>query len=326
MGRVHVPPRAPARAAMEREASYLTVGAFVLLVIALGTWFVIWYTDRQDQRDYKRFEIYFEGSVAGLSKGGPVRYLGVDVGRVVRMDIDPRASDRVQVIVDIDAQAPISDETLATLSLQGVTGLLYIDLERDRGDKPVMPRVPSQNYPVIRTVKSNFDILLSSLPDLIGQGANLAERMSKLFNDENVAAVGATLDNLNRASAELPAIIKEARVLVTDTRRTLVQIEGAASGLRDITQGSGPDIKVTLERARTTMDHLASTSARLDQFVSENEANIARFSDSGLLDLQQLIRESRQAAQEFRELSRSIKREPSQLLYEQKYSGVEVPR
>lgn len=111
MGRVHVPPRAPARAAMEREASYLTVGAFVLLVIALGTWFVIWYTDRQDQRDYKRFEIYFEGSVAGLSKGGPVRYLGVDVGRVVRMNIDPRASDRVQVIVDIDAQAPISDET-----------------------------------------------------------------------------------------------------------------------------------------------------------------------------------------------------------------------
>jgi phospholipid/cholesterol/gamma-HCH transport system substrate-binding protein len=309
---------------MEREASYLTVGAFVLLVIALGTWFVIWYTDRQDQRDYQRFEIYFEGSVAGLSKGSPVRYLGVDVGRVVRMGIDPRASDRVQIIVDIDAQAPISDETLATLSLQGVTGLLYIDLERDRGDKPVMPRVPSQHYPVIRTVKSNFDILLSSLPDLIGQGANLAERMSKLFNDENIAAVGATLDNLNRASAELPATLKDARALVADARRTLTLIEGAASGLRDITQGS--ELKTTLERARTTMDHLASTAQHLDQFVSENEGNFSRFSDSGLLELQQLIRESREAAQDFRELSRSIKRDPSQLLYEPKYPGVEVPR
>ncbi len=311
---------------MEREASYLTVGAFVLLVLALGTWFVIWYTDSQDQRDYKRFEIYFEGSVAGLSKGSPVRYLGVDVGRVVRMDIDPRAADRVQIIVDIDAQAPISDKTLATLSLQGVTGLLYIDLERDRGDKPVMPRVPSQHYPVIRTVKSSFDILLSSLPDLLGQGANLAQRMSKLFNDENVAAVGATLDNINRASSELPAILKEIHGLVADTKRTLAQIEGAASGVRDITEGSGPDIKAALERARTTMDHLASTSARLDEFVRENQANITRFSDTGLPELQQLIRESRQAALEFRELSRSIKRDPSQLLYEQKYSGVEVPR
>jgi phospholipid/cholesterol/gamma-HCH transport system substrate-binding protein len=311
---------------MEREASYLTVGAFVLLVLALAAWFVIWYTDVQDQRNYKRFEIYFEGSVAGLSKGGPVRYLGVDVGRVVRMDIDPRAADRVEVIVDIDAQAPISDETLASLSLQGVTGLLYIDLERDRGDKPVMPRVPSQQYPVIRTVKSNFDILLSSLPDLIGRGSGLAQRMSRLFNDENVAAASATLDNLNRASSELPGILKDVRVLVGDARRTLGEIEGAASGLRDITQGSGPDIKAALERVRVTMDHLASTSARLDAFVGENQANVTRFSDAGLLELQQLIRDSREAAQEFRELSRSIKHEPSQLLYEQKYPGVEIPR
>ena len=309
---------------MEREASYLTVGAFVLLVLALGAWFVIWYTDSQDQRNYKRFEIYFEGSVAGLSKGGAVRYLGVDVGRVVRMDIDPRAADRVEVIVDIDASAPITDETLATLSLQGVTGLLYIDLERDRGDKPVLPRVPSQRYPVIRTVKSNFDILLSSLPDLLGQGANLAQRMAKVFNDENVAAIDATLDNLNRASDELPEILKDIHGLVADTKRTLGQIEGAASGIREITQGS--DVKMTLDRVRVTMEHLASTSERLDQFVTENQGNIARFSDSGLLELQQLIRESREAAQDFRNLSRSIKRDPSQLLYEQKYPGVEVPR
>ena len=115
-------------------------------------------------------------------------------------------------------------------------------------------------------------------------------------------------------------------VLVADTKRTLTQIEGAASGLRDITEVSGPDIKAALERARTTMDHLASTSARLDEFVNENQANITRFSDTGLAELQQLIRESREAAQEFRQLSRSIKRDPSQLLYEQKYPGVEVAR
>ena len=29
-----------------------------------------------------RYEIYFDGSVSGLARGSPVRYLGVDVGRV----------------------------------------------------------------------------------------------------------------------------------------------------------------------------------------------------------------------------------------------------
>ena len=68
--------------------------------------FVYWYSDSRDQRDFKRYEIYFDGSVSGLAVGGQVRYLGVDVGRVVRVTLDQRAADRVQVIVDIDASAP----------------------------------------------------------------------------------------------------------------------------------------------------------------------------------------------------------------------------
>ena len=112
---------------MEREANYTAVGAFVLLVATMAALFVYWYAGSSDARDYDRYEIYFEGSVSGLDRGSPVRYLGVDVGRV-RHRIDKRASDRVQVIADIDSQTPISKETLASLSMQGVTGLLYIDL------------------------------------------------------------------------------------------------------------------------------------------------------------------------------------------------------
>ena len=40
------------------------------------------------------------------------------------------------------SQAPISDMTVASLGLQGVTGLLYIDLERNRDNKPLLPPVP----------------------------------------------------------------------------------------------------------------------------------------------------------------------------------------
>ncbi len=37
----------------------------------------------------------------------------------------------MQVIADIDSSAPIDDRTLASLSLQGITGLLFIDLQQD---------------------------------------------------------------------------------------------------------------------------------------------------------------------------------------------------
>ncbi len=47
---------------MDRDANYVAVGAFVLLVIAMAVSFVFWYTDQQDKRTYQRYEIYFPGS------------------------------------------------------------------------------------------------------------------------------------------------------------------------------------------------------------------------------------------------------------------------
>ena len=160
---------APGRAerGVEREANYLAVGSFVLLVAVMGALFVYWYSDSREHRNYQRYEIYFDGSVSGLTEGGAVRYLGVDVGRVQRMRIDPRAANRVQIVADIDATTPISDRTIAQLQLQGVTGLLYIDLTLQREvEGRLLEAVPSENYPVIRSAHSDFDVFLSSLPDL----------------------------------------------------------------------------------------------------------------------------------------------------------------
>jgi phospholipid/cholesterol/gamma-HCH transport system substrate-binding protein len=311
---------------MERDAKYLLVGAFVLLVAGLAAFFVIWYTGGRDQREYQRYEIYFEGSVSGLSEGSVVRYLGVDVGRVRAIRLDPRAADRVQAIVDVDAKAPISGHTVASLGLQGVTGLLYIDLERSSDDLPLMPVVPSQRHPVIRSVRSDFDLLVSSMPELFSKAAIAADRISKLFSDGNIAAVNNLVGNISSASDELPGLLRGMRELAADLRGTAAQIEAAAAGVRQVTDSAGPDLARTMERVRTVAENLATASARLETFVAENQASIGRFSDQGLAELQQLIRDGRQAAAEFRELTRALKENPSQLIYEPRHTGVEIPR
>jgi phospholipid/cholesterol/gamma-HCH transport system substrate-binding protein len=67
---------------MEREANYAAVGAFVLLVALVAGLFVYWYSDTREHKIFRRYEIYFDGSVSGLERGAAVRYLGVGVGRV----------------------------------------------------------------------------------------------------------------------------------------------------------------------------------------------------------------------------------------------------
>jgi phospholipid/cholesterol/gamma-HCH transport system substrate-binding protein len=311
---------------MDRDARYAAVGAFVLLLAGLATWFVLWYSDSTDRHNYQRYEIYFQGSVTGLNEGQTVRYLGVVVGRVIHILLDSRVGNRVQVIADIDSSAPIDEQTLASLSLQGVTGLLYIDLAQDRGDRPVMSPVASQNYPVIRSVQSDFDIFVSNLPELVTQASEVANRLNGLLNDKNIAAIGAIVENVRRGTDTLPKTLKDVGLLVEEMRSTVRQIDDAAAGLRDVTEGAGPDLKAAITSVREVAEHLASTAANLDRFMADNKDNITRFTDQGLLELQQLIRDSRQAALEFRELSRKLKQNPSQIIYEPAARGVEIAR
>jgi phospholipid/cholesterol/gamma-HCH transport system substrate-binding protein len=311
---------------VEREANYTAVGAFVLLIVTLGGFFVYWYAGSGDARDYKRYEIYFEGSVSGLNRGSTVRYLGVDVGRVIAIRIDKRASDRVQVIADIDSQTPISSQTLASLSMQGVTGLLYIDLLANNKASRVMASVPSETYPVIDSVQSNFDRLLSSLPDLVGRATVVVDRAARVLSDENLKAFAKTMQNIEQTSATMPGAMRDAAVVIADLKLTLADVRVAASGARRFMETSGPDLTAASERIRAISENLAKTTANLDRLMTDHREDLGLFLRDSLPEIERLLRDSRTAAQEFRELSRSLKADPSQLLYEPSYKGVEIPR
>lgn len=304
---------------MEREANYTAVGAFVLLILTMGGLFVYWYAGNTDSRDYDRYEIYFEGSVSGLNRGSTVRYLGVDVGRVVAIRIDRRAADRVQVIADIDSQAPISRDTLASLSLQGVTGLLYIDLLAQADPKRRLDSVPSERYPVIDSVRSNFDLFLSSLPDLVG-------RASRVLSDENIEALSSTLQRIEESAATLPGTLRDAAEVVAEFKATVADVRAAAAGARTIIDTSGPNLAASAEHIRSLSQNLAATTANLDKLMTAHREDLGLFLRDSLPEMERLVRDSRRAAQEFRELSRSLKADPSQLLYEPSYRGVEIPR
>jgi phospholipid/cholesterol/gamma-HCH transport system substrate-binding protein len=313
---------------MEREANYLAVGGFVLLVLVMGSLFVYWYSASSDHRFYVRYEIYFDGSVSGLSEGGPVRYLGVDVGRVVRIRIDPRAANRVQVIADIDATTPISERTLAQLSLQGITGLLYIDLEQQRADdsgRRILAAVPSERYQVIRSSHSDFDLFLSSLPNLTARLNELVDRSTRLLSDANIAGVERVVANLDRAALQLPRTAGNIDRLVDELRASVRDADQVISELHAATRSASVDFIAAVQKLRATSDNLERATASLDAFVAENRDQLSGFVRGGLPQVELLLRDSRAAAQEVRDLSRSLRENPSQLLYQPAAGGMVIP-
>ncbi len=311
---------------MDRDANYLAVGAFVLLVIAMGVSFVLWYTEHQDKRQYNHYEIYFQGSVSGLNEGSPVRFLGVNVGRVMQVAVDPKERNRVQVIADIETSAPIDGRTLASLSLQGITGLLFIDLEQDHAVNVLTELPQGQRYAVIRSKSSDFDKLLSALPTLAGHADEMIGKLNSALNEQNIKAFSDTLSNAQVASAQLVKTLKRVDEMATQMRSAADEVERMSVSIQGISEQAAPQVKQILARTREVADNLAQTSRQLDRFIAENEKGVARFTDRGLPEFERLLREGREAAKDIRELSRSLRQNPSQLLYEPTNRGVEVPR
>jgi phospholipid/cholesterol/gamma-HCH transport system substrate-binding protein len=311
---------------MEREANYAAVGAFVLVVVLIAGLFVYWYSDTRERRSYRQYEIYFDGSVSGLERGAAVRYLGVGVGRVRRMRIDPRDPGRVEVIVDLESSTPISDRTLAELQLQGVTGLLYIDLQQMRADVPLPPAPPGIEYPVIRSNRSRLDVLLARLPDVLASAGELVDRASRALSDENIASISRALSNIDKAAVGLPQTLRDVNALVIELRGAAVDLAASAKGARQIVDQAGPEVVASLQRVHVIADNLAVTTTQIEKLVGDSRQDLRSFTRDGLPDLERLLHEGRAAAEEIRELSSSLRENPSQLLYEPKQVGMEIPR
>ena len=73
----------------------LVVGLFVALALAAFVFATLWLTGRQGSEPTVNYSMFFARDVGGLMLGGPVFYLGVEVGTVTAMEIIPGDPMRV---------------------------------------------------------------------------------------------------------------------------------------------------------------------------------------------------------------------------------------
>jgi phospholipid/cholesterol/gamma-HCH transport system substrate-binding protein len=311
---------------VERDAKYATLALFALACVAAAVAFVWWYSGRGDQRDYQTYEIYFQGTVSGLSKGSPVRYLGVDVGRVTRLSVNKADPGRVKVISEIDSSAPISGGTLAKLGLLGLTGLLYIDLQQDPDTSRTQTLQQGAQYPVIPSRKSSIEASLDRFPEILGQATVVLKRIERVLSDENVRSISQTLAHIEQASSDLPATMAEARALATELRGISRSTLDLTSRLNQTLGKVQPDLEATLASARIASEKLARTADGLDRLLNHNEGGLGKTAGASVAELQQLMIDARSASNEIRELARTLREQPSSVLYEPKAAGVEIPR
>lgn len=309
---------------MERNGNYIAVGAFVLVVLTLGFLWLLWLTG--DDRKYERYSMYFEGSVLGLSEGSEVTYMGVDVGRVMDINIHPDYPGMVQVLVEIEENTPIRPHTYASLAMRGVTGLVIIELSEDPESIHEGFRRDTLGNKEISVKPSLISKFAKELPQLSGQVSALLQRFNDLLSEENIAHFNSTLASIEAFSATAAKDSAQFEVLISDARVALQQMSEAAASVEKMSDDLGPRTDEMMASVNSAAARADKAMAGLNSILNDNDAGIKQFVNSGLPELTEMIIDARNALNEVSDLARTIKEDPSQLIYQSQQGGMELQR
>ena len=151
---------------------------------------------RRYRVEYEVYATYLDESVAGLNVNAPVRYHGVAVGSVREIGLDPADPSRVRLLLDLERGTPVKEDTIATLSVQGLTGIAYLDLGGGTAEAPLLVARPGQPHPVIESSPSLMARVQSGVTTLL---VNLDETFQRLTLQEIGRLTGTATASYNPA-------------------------------------------------------------------------------------------------------------------------------
>jgi phospholipid/cholesterol/gamma-HCH transport system substrate-binding protein len=131
--------------------------------------------------------------------------------------------------------------------------------------------------------------------------------------------------NLDKATARLPRSAGQLEGLLDRLRATVDDAHQVIGDIHGATRTASVDFVAAVQKLRATSDNLERATGSLDAFVAENRDRLSGFVRGDLPQIDLLLRDSRSAAQEIRDLSHSLRDNPSQLLYQPMAGGVVIP-
>lgn len=307
---------------METRASYILVGTFVLSLVAAAVVIVVWLAKVQFDVAPTRYVIRFTGDVTGLNVGSAVRYRGVPVGNVTDMRIDPTDVRMTRVEVELIEGTPVKTDTVAQIAAQGITGLAFILLTGGTQEASTLTAPTKKTLPEIQSRPSPLQEVLSRLPQIFERAVTLGDRLTKLFDDRNLAAIAQTLENIRQVSetmnsekGDMRQLLREGREALSVLRELAVESRAVAARIDSHVDPIAGDAKATLADLRRAIDSIGGVARKAEQVIEENRGPLRDFSQVGLREMAQFVAEARVLVDSLIRLSHQIERDPARFFF-----------
>jgi phospholipid/cholesterol/gamma-HCH transport system substrate-binding protein len=292
-----------------------------------------------EHRDH--YTVRYDISVSGLEVGAPVKYNGVRVGRVETTTIDPNKVSQSIVAFSLDAGTPVKENTRATLSVQGITGLKFIELVGGTSEAKTLP--PDSEVQAgasamesltgqAEAISLKVDLLASRLLDMTGdhnrelvttvleRGANLMSTVDQTV-EKNADNVNRLISNLSTASENFAGFVAELRATAIETREAVNAVRRSVESTLDSKHIGGlvDDARAAVGdvRRRLGEDELGKAAKTLSQMLTRLNAlteKIDTLVTRSQEDIRTTFRFLSETAENLRDFSRLVREDPTRFL------------
>jgi phospholipid/cholesterol/gamma-HCH transport system substrate-binding protein len=296
---------------MESQKHYAMVGAFIVVTGASFIGVSLWLAFGDITKGFRTYLAYMEESVSGLYVDAPVRYQGVEVGRVTELDLDTENPQRVRITLAIESRIRIAEDTLATLAFQGLTGIASVELSGGTNDAPRLKPGAGEAHPVLKTGPSLFSRFDTVISELIANMNRVAEGAHKLMSPDNLKNTEKILANVEIVTGALAGQGDQLEQSARDLARMMASGAQASAQLPSLVAGLNRGAAVV----QTMAEDIVATSEVVRKGVQATREDMRMLSQRALPEFEALLLEIRQLVGGLQQISQRMEEDPRQLLY-----------
>jgi paraquat-inducible protein B len=326
---------------MSQKANPALIGAFVFgaIIIAIGA--VLFFGSANLFAKKQLFETYFDQTVNGLGVGSNVKYKGVAIGKVTKLQLKFQGAGEapvVRVLYEINTDnllnkygltldltdRKVHDKAVANgfrakLDFESlISGQLYLALDFYKDtNPPVLYPEPNPDIFEIPPQPSDIEAILANLTKAIGNigsvdFAGLANELHGVLQNAKIGIDELHLDklgnSLDKAADSISNLANGEQVknALTSARQSFEQLTAT---LKNLNPALG-DLKPTIDQARVALINLQKSTAELDR-VLKPDSNFRYQLDSSLSQISA-------AASAIQGLADFLQRHPNSLLFGRK--------
>jgi ABC-type transporter Mla subunit MlaD len=284
------------------------LGVFVIIGVALIAVFFAVPLGVKFTNKFSTYTAFFQGeSLSGLEQGAVVKFSGVPIGKITKINYLPNDLTRVKVIMELQEDFPMKTDMVATTGAMGITGLKYVEITGGTNEAP--PLKPGSE---IKTKISPFTAITGKAEMIVAKVELLLNHLNEISNPDSLKSIKKIIDNVAEITSSVNEFVDETRPgvknIATSADSILRQVSMILTDVNEFTSTlnqtvSSAQLTLTFARIDSTVQSMKSLTDNLSMMVKQSREDFS----TGMQNI-------REASENANQLTKILVENPSLLL------------